>query len=173
MIGAEQDAGVFEGKGRMVGRMAGCVHGTDRPAVAIDDRIVGQGDVGHEIGVVAFVQRIDLADRQFARRTVRAFREHEGARCSLEAPGERGVVTMRVADENVAHRPSVDGVEQGLQMTLVVGTGIDDGKRIAPDNVAVGSVECEGRGVRRRDPQNVGCDAYERTVSRIETRVEF
>ena len=119
----------------------------ERPAVALDHAVVGKHQVRREVGVGAGVQRVDFADAQWPCRAVRAFGGDDCAGLPLQQPGERRVVAMRVADEDMADRPAVDGAEQSRQMIGVVRAGIDDRQAVPADDVAVGAVEGERAGI--------------------------
>ena len=72
--------------------------------------------------------------------------------CVLELAGERRMVAMGVADEDVADRPPADRRKQRGKMRLVVGPGIDHRQIVAADDIAVGAVEGERAGIVRRQP---------------------
>ncbi len=110
---------------------------------------------------------------QRPRGAVRAFGGDDGAGRFLQPGGKRRMVGMGMADEDVADRPPADCREQGLEMRLVLGTRIDDGERIAPDDVAVGAVERERAGVVDREARDIFAGRNGLAIGRIEPAVEF
>ena len=57
MVGRKQDAGSFQRKSGVIGGVPRRQHGPDRPAVAVDDRVVGQRDIRNEGRVGTGVER--------------------------------------------------------------------------------------------------------------------
>lgn len=80
---------------------------------------------------------------------------------------------MRVADEDMADRPSRDHIDQGLQMRLVVRSRIDHRKRIAANNVAVGAVKGEGARIAGRDALDIERDTHPPAIEGVEAGIEF
>ena len=83
------------------------------------------------------------------------------------------MVAMRVADEYVADRLAADRRQQCLEMSVVIGTGVDDGKRILADEIAVGPAKGERAGVVRRHPDDARGDRLGRAGNRLEPRIEL
>src|SRR5690606_23453334 len=147
--------------------------GAQREAVAFDQRIVGQRDVRVEIGVAAGIHPHLLAGTQGPRRAMRAEAGGRRAGGRRQPGGERRVIAMGVADEDMADRPAADRRQQGGQVLLVVRAGIEDGQRLPADDVAVGAVKGEGAGIGRGDADHVRRHRDRLSVRRRKTRVEF
>jgi hypothetical protein len=108
----------------MIGGVARRVDGAQRPAVALDHRIVGQRDVGPEGLVIGGVQCVLFADSKRPGLPVRSLGDRERARLRLQPRRQGGVVAMRVGDEDVADGPAADCRRQRTQMRLILGAGI-------------------------------------------------
>ena len=126
MIAGKDQVGFLERKGHMVGGVPGRRHRFDGPAVAGNDRAVGERDVRAEIKIGGGIEPRAFADMQRPRRTVRTLGIDRRAGLGLDLGHRRRMIAMGVGDENVGHGLAAHGVEQSGDMGVVVGAGIDD-----------------------------------------------
>ena len=89
---------------------------------------------------------------QRARGPMRAFCHDQRAGGLLQPPRQRRMVLVRMADGDMRHLASPKGPHQSLKMRLVLRSGIDHADGAVPDNIAVGAMEGERRGVVDRHP---------------------
>ena len=80
---------------------------------------------------------------------------------------------MCMGDEDMAHRPATDGLEQGCQMRLVFRAWIDDGQRVGADDIAVRPVEGKRTGVVDGDARDPRRDRDRLAMGGFELHVEF
>ena len=112
MIAGKQRVVLLEGKGHVIGGVAGRRHRFDGPAVAAHDLAIFERDVRAEIAVAAGIERIVLADMQRPRGAVRAFGIDGGAGRRFDRRHRRRMVAMGVGDEDCRHRLVAHGLEQ-------------------------------------------------------------
>ncbi len=166
MIAGEEKIGFLEGKGHVIGGVAGRRHRFERPAVARHHLAVGERDIGPEIHVGRSIEPPGLADMQRPRQPVRALGEHFCAGRRLDLRHRRRVIAMRMGDENVGDGFVAHGIEQRRHMGVVVRPRIEDRHFAAADDVAHRALEGERarivgqhRADARRDvPHRVGLE---------------
>ena len=110
--------------GAKIGRGSSVFRGTT--VLGIDKLVIGERPVWHKIHIRACIKGIGLSDSQRPGGAVRAFCADQRPGFARQMCGERRVVPVRVADEDVAYRPPVNGLEKCPQMGFVFRTGIDD-----------------------------------------------
>ena len=79
---------------------------------------------------------------------------------------------MGVGDEDVGNRSVAGGGEDRIEMGGVVRAGVDDGERVAADEVGTGAVKGEGRGVRREHPAHQRRQHDGRTIDGVIVAVD-
>ena len=72
----------------------------------------------------------------------------------LECPGSRRMVNVCMGDNNVAYVLTLDRSSNGLDMAFVVGSRIDHRDRTCANDISVGAVICERRGIVTDDTAN-------------------
>src|SRR5262249_9792229 len=83
------------------------------------------------------------------------------------------MIAMGMADEDVAHGPSVDRIDQRRQMRLVLRAGVDYRQIVAAEDIAVGAMEGEWAWIVGRQSQHTGSCFDRLAASRFKTGVEF
>ena len=77
------------------------------------------------------------------------------------------MVLVGVGDEDVADPLAVGGGEDGVQMMVLVGAGVDDRDRTFADDIGAGAEKGEGTGVFRQHAANAGRDAFRLSIRRF------
>ena len=113
-----------------------------------------------------------LADVQRPRGAVRAFGIDGGAGRVLDRGHRRGMVAMRVGDENMRHRLVAHGIEQRGDVDRIVGAGIDDGDLAAADDVGERALEGERPRIVGHHPAHAGHHLVDGVGGEIERLVE-
>src|SRR5215475_12883869 len=82
------------------------------------------------------------------------------------------VVMMRVGDEDMRDRPPAGRPQDGRQMRLIIGAGIDQGERAGADQIGVGALEGEVIGVVGDDAHDTGGELAWLAVGEVHRRLE-
>ncbi|MNQ90383.1 hypothetical protein D3C85_1057230 [compost metagenome] len=158
----------------MVRRMARRGHGLQGPAVALDPVAVAQDDVGLEVGVVILVHR-GLIDSVGGvdRRPVRLRRQDRRSADRLgQGARQRRVVAVGVRHQDMADRPSLHRPQQGVQMRLVLGAGINDrharARHVAPDDIGPRARKGERPRIVGDDPLDQRRDLIATAIGEVE-----
>ena len=82
------------------------------------------------------------------------------------------MIAVRMADENMADRPSGDCPQKGIIVIVIFRAGVDNRQRMLPDQIAVGAMEGEWSGIVGGKPRDSGEDRDRLAIGGIEVQVE-
>ncbi|MNY25476.1 hypothetical protein D3C86_1592610 [compost metagenome] len=143
-----------------------------RPAVAGKALPIAKRDIGHKSRIGTFGKGIGLAHMQRPGGAMRTLRHRQRPGCRLQSPGERRVITMGVADEDMGDLAAIKRRQQRLKMRLILRAGIDDGNGAVADDVAVGAVKGEGGRIVDGDALDERGDRNRLAIGRPEIEIE-
>ena len=135
-VAGEQHPFFLEEEARWLGAWPG-VCSTSEPELRAFDRVALADDaVGHDVGVL--VEALAVG-------------EHLGAGGLHQPRGAGRMVRVRVREQHPAHPFSHRRADDGVDVALVVGSGVDDRDLVDPHEVGVGARTGERAGVRGDD----------------------
>src|SRR5262245_47127393 len=127
--------------------------------------------VGNEVVLDVFTARgAGAFGARPARLVTVAGRLCRGGRTQGRQPVD--VVVMGVGDEDMRDRPPARRPQDGRQMRLIIGAGIDQGKRAGADEIGVGALEGEVIGVVGDDAHDTGGELAWLAVGEVHRRLE-
>ena len=168
VVAREDEIASGEREDEMVAGVAGRGDRLHLPAVAGDERPVGERRVRHEIPIDSGIRQ----RRAFRGGATAPAGMARRAGLSGKALDAAGVVAMGVGDQDVGHGLAGRRRHQRPKMGFVVGPRIDDGHPAGAQDVAVGAGEGERAGIRRRDPAHAGCNRHRPAVLGLEVAME-
>src|SRR5690606_39805271 len=83
------------------------------------------------------------------------------------------MVEMRMADDYMADRTLADRLHQRVEILVVVGAGIDDGKRLFTHQIRIRATEGEWTRISRGDTGNPGMEPDRFSVGWFKTEIKF
>ncbi len=173
MIGGKQNAGTIKREGAVVGGVARRMESCDLPAIALKALTIAKRNVGHETDVGALGKGVGFAGVKRTRSPMRPFGHGQRTGFSLQTARQGRVIAVGVADQDMADTPVTDRPHQRLEMRIVFRSGVQHGDGLAgADDVAVGAVKGEGRGVVAGQALNARCDRNRVPMVRLELQIE-
>ena len=136
-VAGEQDPLLLEQEAEVVRRVPGRVQHLEPELGALDRVALADDAVGHDRGVL--VEALAVG-------------EHLGAGRLHQSGGAGRVVGMGVGEQHPAHPLLHRRADDGVDVALVVGTGVDHRDLVDADEVGVGAGAGERTRVRRHDP---------------------
>ena len=147
-------------------------HCFDGPPRAADDLAVREGAIRLKLGIIAGIEPRRLVAADCTCWPVRSFCQHQGTGCRLYGRHRRGMVPMRMGDEDVGDGLTTNGAKQRAYVRLIQRTGIDDRDMAAADDVRDRPPERERARIVGEDPPHPGHDLLDFAGREIERLVE-
>ena len=160
------------GERQMIGGMARRRHRFQRPAGTFDGVAVFHFDVRPEVAVGAGFRIVLFALEARPRGTVRAFGINRGAGGGLDPRGVRRMVAVGMGDQDMRHGLATHRTQQRRGMSLVIGTGIDDGDVALAHDVTHRAGEGERTRIVAEHPPHARADFLDHTGFQGEVAVE-
>ena len=101
-----------------------------------------------------------------------AFRDDGSARYFLKARCQRRMVPVGMGHENMADRTSGNGLDQRVELRVVVRARVYDRQRVPTNHIAVRAVEGERPGIVHSQAQNIFRDRNCLAIGWSERRIE-
>ena len=127
----------------MIGGVAGRLQRFDRRAAEFESVAFAKRRVRRIVRVMRGVEA-GSDDVDVGRRRIRRAAGDDRSRRLLQRARRRGMVAMRVGDEDVAQPFALDRLEQGVEMARIGRARIDDRDVAAADDIGAGSLIGEG-----------------------------
>ncbi len=139
MIAGKERVFLPQAEADMVGEMPRRMDDIDGPAIAEDDIVILQRDIGHEIHIAAFLHA--------AARLAAAMGAEAVCFCAgqlLQRLGRGGVIAMGMGDQDVGHHLALQRRHQRSDMRPVKRARVDDRDFPLADDIGAGAVKGEG-----------------------------
>ena len=104
---------------------------------------------------------------------MRSFCQHQGTGCRLYGRHRRGMVPMRMGDEDMGDSLTPNGAKQRANVRLIQRTGIDDRNMAAADDIRDCPPERERARIVGEDPPHPGHDLINLAGRQIKRLVEW